>query len=86
MVCIQMIVYVVYAIMSNIISVGMMGLGGVQIILPMILTGVIYILCDYEQGKIANILVSLVIVLGILVDLMAFTKYNAIKAQIAYKS
>ena len=87
MVCLQVMIYVIYIIIQTLLSVAVFGslaLGTYQtlpihIIGPVVFTGILYLLCSYKHYTIANILLGLTIILGVLGDVYGFTHKDIIK-------
>ena len=78
MVCTQVKAYLTYIVVQNLISVAFLD-RGLNIFGPIIFLGVLYLLCKYHRFTVANVLVALTVVLGVLVDLSALTRLNAVK-------
>ena len=72
-------VYLAYIVVQSLVSVAIMGATGLQIFGPLIFLGILYLLCKYKQFTIANVLVALTIVLGVVVDLYALSNQKAVK-------
>ena len=79
MVCPQVKIYLTYFVIQILISVVLVGSVGIYILGPLIFTGALYLLCEYNHYTVANVLVAIAIVLGIIVDLYSLTHRNAIK-------
>ena len=78
MFCKQMHVYVTYIIVQTIFSLVVFGPIKLQIFGPLVFLGILYLLCDYKQFKIANILVGLTIFLGVTVDIYSLLNRKAV--------
>ena len=69
MVCLQVKIYIVYYIIQTILGIIIMGSKTTNIFGGLIGVGVIYILCKYNYTTVANVLLTLSIVLGTYVDI-----------------
>ena len=79
MVCPQVKIYVTYFVIQILISVALVGSVGIHIVGPLVFTGTLYLLCEYKHYTVANVLVTIAILLGVIVDLYSLTHRNAIK-------
>ena len=89
MVCLQVVIYVLYIIIHSLVLVTLIGLDRINILGPLVFTGLLYVLCDYKYFTLANILVGFAILLGIFAEIFAFEYKDEIKhilqAQISHK-
>ena len=86
MFCDQMKVYLVFILVQSILSVAIAGAASIEIFGPLVFLGVLYLLCKYKHFTIANVLVALAVVLGIIVDIYALSNQKAIKHVLVAKA
>lgn len=79
MVCVQLKVYIAYIVLQNLIGLAILGGAGLRILGPLLFSGLIYLLCSYKHFKVANVLVGITLVFGVLADLYAFTHVAQVK-------
>lgn len=78
MFCKQMQLYLTYIIVQTIFSLVVFGPIKLQIFGPLVFLCILYLLCNYKQFKIANILVGLTIFLGVTVDIYSLLNRKAV--------
>ena len=69
MVCMQVKIYIGYYIIQTILGIIIMGYKTTNIFSGLIGVGVIYMLCEWNYKMIANVLLTLSIMLGAYVDI-----------------
>ena len=79
-------VYLVFILVQSILSVAIAGAASIEIFGPLVFLGVLYLLCKYKHFTIANVLVALAVVLGIIVDIYALSNQKAIKHVLVAKA
>ena len=86
MFCHQMKVYLVYIVVQSLIAIAISGAASIEVFGPLVFLGTLYLLCKYKQFTIANVLVALAIVLGVIIDLYALSNRNAVKHVLVAKA
>ena len=78
MVCTPLKIYLVFIIVQNIISAAEFKTG-FHVLSALLNAGIIYLLCHYQHVTIANWIVGITIVLGVLVDIFALSHKGIVK-------
>ena len=86
MFCDQMKVYLVFILVQSILSVAIAGAASIEIFGPLVFLGILFLLCKYKHFTIANVLVALAVVLGIIVDIYALSNQRALKHIVVAKA
>ncbi len=79
-------VYLVFILVQSILSVAIAGAASIEIFGPLVFLGILFLLCKYKHFTIANVLVALAVVLGIIVDIYALSNQKAIKHVLVAKA
>ena len=86
MFCDQMKIYLVFILVQSILSVAIAGAASIEIFGPLVFLGILYFLCKYKHFTIANVLVALAVVLGVIVDIYALSNQRAAKHVLVAKA
>ena len=79
MVCTQIKVYIAFLVCQILITVYTVGPASIPVFGPLVLIGILYLLCKYNQFMIANVLIAINIILSALLDTYALTHEDIIK-------
>jgi cell shape-determining protein MreD len=86
MVCSQIKIYMAYIVVQIIIMVMVVGPSEIKLIAPLLFIGLLYVLCQYNHKKLANILLGIIIGFGVLMDIYALTHKKLIKHTLHVKA